>query len=98
MTRPGVRIGHLLSCVAFLVLVVGESPHLVHHAFDPDQAGNDCLFAASSDHVCALAPVVVSLVVELLPGADTLAAPPASLPGRALPARVARAPPARPLA
>jgi hypothetical protein len=93
MTWPGARVGHLLTTLAFLAFVVGQSPHLVHHVFEPDDAEAECVFAMSSDRVCAVAPVVVSLVVDLVPKAEVPIAAIPSVPVRPLAPGIARAPP-----
>jgi hypothetical protein len=92
---PGARAGYLLTTLAFLAFVVGQSPHLVHHLFEPEEAQAECVYAASSDRVSVVAADVVALSVDLGASADVSIPARPGLVSRSVPPRLGRAPPVR---
>jgi hypothetical protein len=64
-------LGRLLVVAFFVGYLVEQSPHLVHHLFEPDEVQSDCAYLAAGDRhqvtpvdVSALfsEPAVVSVV------------------------------------
>ncbi|MGH7392182.1 MAG: hypothetical protein ACREM3_22385 [Candidatus Rokuibacteriota bacterium] len=66
MRRPAA----LLSAAFLLAFLVEISPHLVHHAFEPDHVGEECPFATAAERQ----PSVAEPVAELAPAAPASAA------------------------
>jgi hypothetical protein len=68
----------LLVAAAFLTFVVGLSPHLVHHLFEPDAGAEACAFAAAGERAHPIVGPTVSLVAAAAPIA-AVAVPAASV-------------------
>jgi hypothetical protein len=50
VTRLSVRgVASLLLAGAFVAFIATQSPHLVHHFFEPDLVQDECPFAASGE-------------------------------------------------
>jgi hypothetical protein len=86
----------LSACTAvfLLWLLAAQSPHLVHHVFEPDEVQNECPLAGGADRSDGVTPCAA----DAAPG-DVIVAPMPSSPPAAIvaPARgpsLARAPPA----
>jgi hypothetical protein len=82
-----------LAVVSLLWLLAAQSPHLVHHVFEPDVVQDDCPLAWGADRTdlgtaCAGAEAPVHLVA-----AHVAPAPPASVGDPAHAPSLARAPP-----
>jgi hypothetical protein len=82
-----------LVAVALLWLLAAQSPHLVHHLFEPDVVQGDCPLAWGADRtdlasVCAVGAAPVHLVATHVAPAPP---PPTVDPAHA--ASLARAPP-----
>jgi len=82
-----------LAAVSLLWLLAAQSPHLVHHVFEPDVVQDDCPLAWGADRTdlagaCAGSEAPVHLVaVHAVPAAPALVGDRAELPS------LARAPP-----
>jgi hypothetical protein len=96
---PGVARGTAgLTTGVFVLFVVAQSPHLVHHPFHDDGAHErvDCPFALAAERIPGVAPdVVVMLSPPTLAGSVSVTVPAPVLP-RVPPATTARAPPPTP--
>jgi hypothetical protein len=42
-------LGRLIVVVLFVGYLVEQSPHLVHHLFEPDKVQSDCAYLAAGD-------------------------------------------------
>ena len=92
LTRPDRAVGTLVA-VALLWLLAAQSPHLVHHVFEPDVVQDDCPLAWGADRTdLSSACTVGAAPVHLVAAHVTPAAPPPTVdPAHA--ASLARAPP-----
>ena len=84
----------LLLAGAFVAFVVTQSPHLVHHFFQPELIQDECPFAANGERTgwLPIEPVAVAATAEI-----STPLFPAALPAPSAVARAAarsRAPPA----
>ncbi len=52
----------LLAASCFLAFLVAQSPHLVHHLFEPVQNQGDCAFASAAERAQGLTGDVVPLI------------------------------------
>lgn len=82
-----------LAAVALLWFLAAQSPHLVHHVFEPDAVQDDCPLAWGADRTdlataCAGGEAPVHLVA-----AHAAPAPPAPIVDPVHAASLARAPP-----
>ena len=86
-------IGRLALAALFVALLVEQSPHLVHHAFEHDEVQADCVFLASTDRQHAApadgVPVLVRPAAITIIGLAATAGPITHSPDCA----AARAPP-----
>jgi hypothetical protein len=94
-SRPTSRqtVSLLLSGL-FVVFLVRQAPHLVHHFFEPEHVQNECPLAASGDrtHGLQAEPVVVVVAPEISTPAGASVCP--ASPSVAVLAFFGRAPPA----
>jgi len=82
-----------LAAACFLVFLIGQAPHLVHHLFEPAHGQTDCAFASGADRTqglvsgCTTLPSVLPLVARELAAVHPLllAAAPADFEARAPP-------------
>lgn len=58
-TRP---LSALLLAGAFLAFFVGQSPHLVHHLLEGDEAQQACPLAPASERLAGVLPDTVAIV------------------------------------
>jgi hypothetical protein len=95
-TRPCVRgTASLLLAGAFVAFLATQSPHLVHHFFEPDLVQDECPFAASGDRTgwLPIEPVAVAATAEVsTPLLPAVLLPPTAV---ARDAARSRAPPVR---
>jgi len=87
------RVAALLWSALLLAFLVEVSPHLVHHAFDPDHVGDECPFATSAERAPTVAAPVAFTVVPARQVEPLTAAAAVALPRRDVAVDVARAPP-----
>src|SRR5687768_14748815 len=87
------RAPSALLAVALLWLLAAQSPHLVHHVFEPDVVQDDCPLAWGADRTdVATASADGHAAVQLV-ATHTVPASPAPAVGRAHAPSLARAPP-----
>ena len=87
-------VASLLLAGAFVAFVVTQSPHLVHHFFEPELVQDECPFAANGERTgwLPIEPVAVATTAEV-----STPLLPAALPAPTTVSRAAtrsRAPPA----
>jgi hypothetical protein len=77
-------LGRLLVVALFVGYLVEQSPHLVHHLFEPDEVQSECSYLAAGDRNQlgpvdgpVLAPAVEARPVIHEPGPTGARAPPA---------------------
>jgi hypothetical protein len=70
-------IGRVVVATFFLLYVVAQAPHLVHHAFEHDDIQADCTFLVSAERHHAI-PADVAPVVSTL--AEAAAVVPVAAP------------------
>ena len=87
------RIGALVLTASLFVFVVGLSPHLVHHAFEHDQAAEDCAFAVTAERSPVAADTLPPLLEPLVHAGAPTVGTPIDPPRRVDVADAARAPP-----
>jgi hypothetical protein len=84
VTRLSVRgVASLLLAGAFVAFIATQSPHLVHHFFEPELVQDECPFAANGERtgwlpiepvaVAATAEVSTPLLPAVLPAATAVA-------------------------
>lgn len=83
----------LLAASCFLAFLFTQSPHLVHHLFEPVQNQGDCAFASAAERAQGLTADVVLLILAPEPETGGLVADRQELPSAALTVGGARAPP-----
>lgn len=83
----------LLATGFFIAFLVGQSPHLVHHLFEPGQNRTDCAFASVGERTQGLPADAVTLIPLALVGTDATGADRLALPSRTVVPPDARAPP-----
>src|SRR5688500_12069993 len=87
------RVLSALATISLLWLLAAQSPHLVHHVFEPDVVQDDCPLAWGADRTdVATASADGHAAVQLV-AAHTVPASPAPAVGRAHAPSLARAPP-----
>src|SRR5688572_24159218 len=92
LTRPDRAVGTLVA-VALLWLLAAQSPHLVHHIFEPDVVQDDCPLAWGADRTDVATACTDGDAAVQLVAAHTVPAPPAPSAGHAHAPSLARAPP-----
>jgi len=83
----------LLAASCFLAFLLAQSPHLIHHLFEPGQNQDDCAFASAAERAQGLADAVVSLIPAPETEIGGWVADRPELPSAALTLADARAPP-----
>ena len=92
MIRAAPLLG-LLAASCFLAFLVTQSPHLVHHLFEPVQKQADCAFASAGKHTEELSADTLTPVPVLTEEGGVSVAHQSPLPSLALVPSEARAPP-----
>src|SRR5687768_15714550 len=87
------RVLSALATVSLLWLLAAQSPHLVHHIFEPDVVQDDCPLAWGADRTDVATACTDGDGAVQLVAAHTVPAPPASSVGQAHAPSLARAPP-----
>lgn len=57
-----VLIAALFALGFFGAFLVGESPHLVHHLFEPSERRTDCAFASAAERSPELSTALIVLI------------------------------------
>ena len=83
----------LLAASCFLAFLVTQSPHLVHHLFEPLQNQGDCAFASAAERAQGLTADAAPLIAPPEPGTGGLVAERPELHSATLTPADARAPP-----
>lgn len=86
-------LSRLLAASCFLAFLVGQSPHLVHHLFEPGQKQTDCAFASAGKHTEGFSADTLTPVPVLTEGDGVSVTHQSPLPSLALVPSEARAPP-----
>src|SRR5688572_1736248 len=92
LTRRDRAVSTLLA-VALLWLLAAQSPHLVHHVFEPDVVQDDCPLAWGADRTDLASACAVGAAPVHLVAAQVAPAPPSPTVDPAHAASLARAPP-----
>jgi hypothetical protein len=83
----------LLAAGLFLALLVGQSPHLVHHLFETGQIQTDCTFASTGERTQWIPAEIVTLIPTPVVEGAGCGADHSALPSPAPAPSDARAPP-----
>ena len=92
-SRLGLPILRFLTAGFFLAFVLGQSPHLVHHLFEPSQTQADCALASAGKHTEGFSADALTPIPVLTEGDGVSVAHQSPLPSLALVPPGARAPP-----